>query len=130
LPRTPEARGLDASPAVKAKLLAAGDTRRGDHRPHPGRRDRSHVAIGNRWYRRLCRQRGLDPVATYAELATRHDAPRPRGTFNAASPPPRRQLGRGALTGSAGCAVGASAGTDVFAVRILRPRPPGPAPLR
>ncbi len=41
-----------------------------------------HVAIGNRWYRILCDQRGLDPVSTYAELAIRYQAPRLRGPFN------------------------------------------------
>ena len=41
-----------------------------------------HVAIGNRWYRWLCAQRGLDPVVCYAQLAQRHRAPRLRGPFN------------------------------------------------
>ena len=41
-----------------------------------------HVAVGNRWYRWLCEQRGLDPLATYAALAREHGAPRPRGPFN------------------------------------------------
>jgi uncharacterized ferritin-like protein (DUF455 family) len=41
VPRTLEARGLDASPAVKAKLVGAGDhQRRRDPRRHPARRDR------------------------------------------------------------------------------------------
>jgi len=38
--------------------------------------------VGNHWYRWLCTQRGLDPLVTYAELAERHGAPRPRGPFN------------------------------------------------
>ncbi|HRY86252.1 MAG TPA: DUF455 family protein, partial [Rubrivivax sp.] len=37
---------------------------------------------GNHWYRRLCAQRGLDPLATHAALAAQHQAPRPRGPFN------------------------------------------------
>ena len=41
-----------------------------------------HVAIGNRWYGYLCRQRGLDPVPAYAELASRYKAPPLRGPFN------------------------------------------------
>jgi uncharacterized ferritin-like protein (DUF455 family) len=41
-----------------------------------------HVAVGNRWYRWLCTQRGLEPMATYAELAACYGAPRPRGPFN------------------------------------------------
>lgn len=41
-----------------------------------------HVAVGNYWYRWLCQQRALDPIATYAELATTYSAPRLRGPFN------------------------------------------------
>jgi uncharacterized ferritin-like protein (DUF455 family) len=82
VPRTLEARGLDASPAVKSKLLAAGDERGGEILDIILRDEIGHVAVGNHWYRWLCAQRGLDPLATYAELATRHGAPRPRGPFN------------------------------------------------
>jgi uncharacterized ferritin-like protein (DUF455 family) len=41
-----------------------------------------HVAIGNRWFNRLCERRELEPVAAYAELVEAHRAPRPRGPFN------------------------------------------------
>ena len=44
-----------------------------------------HVAIGNRWYRYLCEQRQLDPVATYAALAQRYQAPLLKGPFNLAA---------------------------------------------
>jgi uncharacterized ferritin-like protein (DUF455 family) len=90
VPRTLEARGLDASPAVKAKLLAAGDARGGDILDIILHDEIGHVAVGNHWYRWLCAQRSLDPLATYAELAARHDAPRPRGPFNL---PARRAAG-------------------------------------
>ena len=82
VPRTLEARGLDASPAVKAKLLAAGDGRGGEILDILLRDEIGHVAVGNRWYRWLCAQRGVDPQATHAELAAQHGAPRPRGPFN------------------------------------------------
>jgi uncharacterized ferritin-like protein (DUF455 family) len=82
VPRTLEARGLDASLAVKAKLLAAGDVRGGEILDIILRDEIGHVAVGNRWYRWLCAQRGLDPLATYAALAREHGAPRPRGPFN------------------------------------------------
>ncbi|MDQ6679741.1 MAG: ferritin-like domain-containing protein [Pseudomonadota bacterium] len=82
VPRTLEARGLDASPAVKAKLLAAGDTAGAAIIDVILRDEIGHVAIGNRWYRWLCEQRCLDSIATYDELALRHGAPRPRGPFN------------------------------------------------
>ena len=82
VPRTLEARGLDASPAVKAKLASAGDAAGAAIIDVILRDEIGHVAIGNRWYRWLCEQRGLDPVAAYDELAARHGAPRLRGPFN------------------------------------------------
>ena len=82
VPRTLEARGLDASPAVKAKLLAAGDLRGGEILDLILRDEIGHVAVGNHWYRWLCAQRGVAPQATYLQLAALHGAPRPRGPFN------------------------------------------------
>ena len=82
VPRTLEARGLDASPPVKAKLVAAGDLRAGEILDVILRDEIGHVAIGNHWYRFVCAARGLDPLATYAQLAELHGAPRPRGPFN------------------------------------------------
>lgn len=82
VPRTLEARGLDASPAVKRKLVGAGDHRAGEILDIILRDEIGHVACGNRWYRYLCEQRGLDPVTTYTELVQRYDAPRLRAPFN------------------------------------------------
>jgi uncharacterized ferritin-like protein (DUF455 family) len=82
VPRTLEARGLDASPAVKAKLQKVGDDRGAEMLDLILRDEIGHVAVGNRWYRWLCDQRGLDHIATYADLAKRYGAPRPRGPFN------------------------------------------------
>jgi uncharacterized ferritin-like protein (DUF455 family) len=82
VPRTLEARGLDASPPIKAKLVGAGDARAGEILDILLHDEIGHVAIGNRWYRWLCTQRGLDPVATYERLAAEHEAPRPRAPFN------------------------------------------------
>jgi uncharacterized ferritin-like protein (DUF455 family) len=41
-----------------------------------------HVAIGNRWYAWTCEREGLDPVAHYAVLTQRHEAPRMKPPFN------------------------------------------------
>ena len=82
VPRTLEARGLDASPPIKAKLVGAGDHRAGEILDIILRDEIGHVAIGNAWYRQQCAQRGLDPITTYALLAERHQAPRVRGPFN------------------------------------------------
>ena len=82
VPRTLEARGLDASPPIKAKLLEAGDRRGGEIVDIILRDEIGHVAVGNHWYRWLCHERGLDPLRTYADLARRYGAPRPKGPFN------------------------------------------------
>ena len=82
VPRTLEARGLDASPPIKKKLVNAGDIRAGEILDIILRDEIGHVAVGNLWYGYLCEKRGLDPIKTYAELAKKFDAPRVRGPFN------------------------------------------------
>ncbi|ABF07946.1 ferritin-like domain-containing protein [Cupriavidus metallidurans] len=82
VPRTLEARGLDASPPVRAKLAEVGDTAAAEIIDIILRDEVGHVAIGNHWYRWLCAQRGLDPIATYARLAEQYRAPKLRGPFN------------------------------------------------
>jgi uncharacterized ferritin-like protein (DUF455 family) len=82
VPRTLEARGLDASPAVRAKLAQAGDHAAAAILDIILRDEIGHVATGNRWFAWLCNERGLDPLATYAELAVTYKAPQLRGPFN------------------------------------------------
>jgi len=82
VPRTMEARGLDASPAVRAKLAQAGDLQAAAILDIILRDEIGHVAVGNRWFARLCAERALDPVETYARLAETYKAPRLRGPFN------------------------------------------------
>jgi uncharacterized ferritin-like protein (DUF455 family) len=82
VPRTLEARGLDATPAVRAKLAQAGDQAAAAILDIILRDEIGHVAIGNRWYGWLCAQRGLEPVATYALLVAQYNAPLLRGPFN------------------------------------------------
>lgn len=82
VPRTLEARGLDATPPLQAKFARAGDPRAVEILAIILRDEVGHVRIGNRWYRHLCRERGLDPVALYPELVERYEAPRLRPPFN------------------------------------------------
>lgn len=82
VPRTLEARGLDASPAVKAKLVGIGDKRGGEILDIILRDEIGHVAVGNRWYGWVCAERGLDPIRTYAELTVRYEAPKLKRPFN------------------------------------------------
>lgn len=88
VPRKLEARGLDATPLIQARLRKV-DT----DDAHAAcaildvilRDEIGHVAIGNRWYYWLCERAGLDPVAHDAVLAERHRAPRLKGPFNTAA---------------------------------------------
>ena len=82
VPRTLEARGLDATPPLQAKLARAGDHRAVEILAIILRDEIGHVEIGNRWYRHLCRERGLDAVAIYPGLVKRFEAPRLRPPFN------------------------------------------------
>lgn len=88
VPRTLEARGLDATPQIQTKLrkvktpyaqqaVAILDIILKD--------EIGHVAIGNHWYRWLCRRDGLDPLAHYAVLHAKHAAPRLKPPFNLAA---------------------------------------------
>jgi uncharacterized ferritin-like protein (DUF455 family) len=82
VPRTLEARGLDATPPLQDKLRRAGDHRAVEILELILRDEVGHVAIGNHWYRWLCERDGLDPEAHYERLAARHGAPRPRPPLN------------------------------------------------
>lgn len=82
VPRTLEARGLDASPSMRAKLAQAGDQAAAEILDIILHDEIGHVAIGNRWYNMLCVARGLDPVSTYTALAKQYKAPVLRGPFN------------------------------------------------
>ena len=88
VPRTMEARGLDATPQIQRKLrqvgspdaLAAVDILEIILRDEVG-----HVAIGNHWYRWLCTRQGLEPEAHYSVLARQYEAPRLKPPFNDAA---------------------------------------------
>jgi uncharacterized ferritin-like protein (DUF455 family) len=82
VPRTLEARGLDATPPMRARFAQAGDARAAEILDIILRDEIGHVAVGNRWYRWLCARDGVDPLAHYALLARRHGAPRLHGPFN------------------------------------------------
>lgn len=82
VPRTLEARGLDASPMIRNKLAGAGDAESAAIVDIILRDEIGHVAIGNHWFKLLCAEAGQEPVACYADLAQRYGAPRLRGPFN------------------------------------------------
>ncbi len=82
VPRTLEARGLDAIPPLRAKLAQAGDHAAAAILDVLLVEEVGHVEIGNRWYLDLCARRGLEPVSTYAALTVRYKAPVLKGPFN------------------------------------------------
>jgi uncharacterized ferritin-like protein (DUF455 family) len=82
VPRTLEARGLDATPLIQAKLTRAGDARAVEILDVILREEVGHVAIGNHWYRWACERAGLDPIALYPQLLARYEAPRSRPPYN------------------------------------------------
>jgi uncharacterized ferritin-like protein (DUF455 family) len=82
VPRLLEARGLDASPIVRRKFEAAGDTRACEILDIILRDEVGHVAIGNRWFRYCCEQAGTEPVSTFERLLAEYGAPAPKPPFN------------------------------------------------
>ncbi len=85
VPRLLEARGLDVTPGISARLAASGDRRAVEILAVIQRDEVGHVAIGNRWYGYLCRQRGIEPIATFRRLLAEYDAPALRPPFNMAA---------------------------------------------
>ena len=93
VPRTLEARGLDATPLIQTKLRAVGTPDALAACDILGiilRDEIGHVAIGNRWYRWLCARQGLDPESLYGQLVRQYDAPQLKPPFNEAA---RRSAG-------------------------------------
>ncbi len=85
VPRLHEARGLDAAPAVREKLIGCGDAPSGEVVVVIQRDEVGHVAVGNHWFRALCSERGLEPITHYAALCKLYDAPKLRPPFNEAA---------------------------------------------
>ena len=82
VPRLMEARGLDATPPIRAKLLQVGD--------HEAVRildiilndEIIHVAIGDKWFRYFCAEQRVEPEATYRKLIVHYAAPWPQMPMN------------------------------------------------
>jgi uncharacterized ferritin-like protein (DUF455 family) len=88
VPRTMEARGLDATPPMQARLRKVGTpaAQRAVEILDVILRDEiGHVAVGNRWYGWLCEKHGFEPLSHYRQLARAHSAPRLKPPFNDAA---------------------------------------------
>lgn len=82
VPRLLEARGLDATPPIQMKLEQVGDHESARVLDIILRDEIGHVGLGDRWYRHLCAERGLEPESTYRELLINYQAPWPQGKMN------------------------------------------------
>lgn len=85
VPRVLEARGLDATPLIAARLKAVDDRRMIEILALIERDEIGHVAIGSRWFSWLCAGRGLAPAATFRRLLADCDAPPLKPPFNLAA---------------------------------------------
>jgi uncharacterized ferritin-like protein (DUF455 family) len=71
VPLVLEARGLDVTPEMAARLERVGDAESAKILHRIYRDEIGHVATGLRWFDRLCLGRGLDPEAVFQERVRR-----------------------------------------------------------
>ena len=82
VPRTMEARGLDAVPEIRDRFKQIQDERAVEILEIILHDEIGHVLVGNRWFNFLCTNENLSPITTYRELAEKYRAPTLRGPFN------------------------------------------------
>ncbi|MBF0220036.1 MAG: ferritin-like domain-containing protein [Gammaproteobacteria bacterium] len=90
VPRYLEARGLDVNPGLAAKMREQGDVNGAALLEIILRDEVGHVALGDRWYRYCCQQRGIDAEPFFQEILQRYAESRPRPPLHLAA---RRQAG-------------------------------------
>ena len=82
VPRVLEARGLDVTPVMLAKLKKVKDEKTVDVFERILREEVEHVKIGNHWFNTLCNQRSLSAQVTFKKLLYKHGRAALRGPFN------------------------------------------------
>ena len=90
VPRVLEARGLDVTPGIIARLRQAGDEKTVAVLEIILRDEIGHVAIGSHWFKYLCQRRGLDSEQTFHTLAGQYFSGQLSGPFHYES---RQQAG-------------------------------------
>lgn len=90
VPRVLEARGLDVTPGMIERLRAVGDHETVAALTVILEEEVRHVAIGSRWFRHCCEERGVEPLETFLVLLRERHSGLPRGPFNV---PARRRAG-------------------------------------
>ena len=82
VPRVLEARGLDVTPGMIARLRGLGDDASAEVLELILREEVRHVAIGSRWFAWCCEREGRDPTATFLALVRDVAKGSIRGPFN------------------------------------------------
>ena len=77
-----EARGLDVTPGMAARLRKAGEAEAADMLDVICREEERHVAAGVRWFEHLCAERGLAAGETFRGLVRAHFPRGLHGPFN------------------------------------------------
>lgn len=90
VPRVLEARGLDVTPGMMVRFEAAGDPETAACLGVILRDEVGHVAVGSRWFKRLCEARNLDPATLYFDSLREYMRAEVRGPLNL---PARREAG-------------------------------------
>jgi uncharacterized ferritin-like protein (DUF455 family) len=72
VPLVLEARGLDVTPQMAARLESAGDAQSAAILQYIYHQEIQHVAVGLRWFERLCRDRGFSPEQVFRERVRRY----------------------------------------------------------
>ena len=82
VPRVLEARGLDVTPGMIAKLKGLGDEETAGILEVILREEIAHVAAGSRWYRWYCERAGVEPRSRFRELLREYAGGVLHGPFN------------------------------------------------
>jgi uncharacterized ferritin-like protein (DUF455 family) len=82
VPLVLEARGLDVTPAMIARLGGFGDAASAAVLQVIYDDEIGHVAVGLRWFTWLCAERGVEPAATYQSLVRQYFRGRLKPPFN------------------------------------------------
>lgn len=82
VPRVLEARGLDVTPGMMARLRAVGDGDSADILEIILREEVAHVAAGSRWFNWCCERDGVNANEEFARLITMAAPGSVRGPFN------------------------------------------------
>jgi uncharacterized ferritin-like protein (DUF455 family) len=82
VPLVLEARGLDVTPAMIARLEDVGDEESAAILRRLYEDEIGHVAVGVRWFKHQCAAHALDPVATFRDRVRRHFSGALKPPFN------------------------------------------------